>query len=63
MVVSEKALFSVSEGASYLGLGRSKFLQLVYEHRIGSCVIGRRRLIFKAELDRFVAELAQDAAQ
>jgi excisionase family DNA binding protein len=43
-VKGDKILVSVSEGASLLSLGRSKFLDLTYDGSIPSIKVGRRRL-------------------
>jgi excisionase family DNA binding protein len=44
------------EGAHRVGLGKTKFRELLNSGEIGSFYVGRRRLIPVSELERFVAE-------
>jgi excisionase family DNA binding protein len=48
----EPLLTSIEGGARMLGLGRSKTLQLVYAGEIESVLIGRRRLLKIASINR-----------
>jgi excisionase family DNA binding protein len=50
------ALVDTDSGARFVGLGRSKFLELVYSGQIGSIKVGTRRLIPVTELERWVRE-------
>lgn len=57
-----RVLYTVTEVASLLGLGRSKTYELVMSGIIDSVTIGRSRRISAAELARFVNELRQGGA-
>jgi excisionase family DNA binding protein len=50
-------LVSTAEGARRIGVGKTKFFELLKEEQIKAVRIGRRTLIPTAELDRFVAGL------
>lgn len=54
--MSEKAAFSVAEGCAYIGTSRPTFYRLMDEGVLRSFHIGRRRLVLKADLDRFIRE-------
>jgi excisionase family DNA binding protein len=56
VVPVEPALLGVAEAARYLGLGRTEVFILLREQRIRSIKRGRRRLVPRSELDRFVQE-------
>lgn len=45
---------SDTEGARRVGLGKTKFRELLNEGKIRSFYVGRRRLIPVAELERFI---------
>jgi excisionase family DNA binding protein len=49
-------LLSVEEAARCLSVGRSEVFAMIREGRIRSIKRGRRRLIPKSELDRFVQQ-------
>ena len=51
-----KAALSVDEAARYLGIGRAHLYRLMDSRRIRGCHIGRRRLLLRSELDRYLAE-------
>lgn len=53
----DKMLLSIPEAVELTGLGRSKFLELVYGGRIRSVLVGRRRFILPDALRAFVASL------
>ena len=50
-------LYRVTEAAELLGIGRTNVYYLMNEGRLGSVRIGSRRLIPRAALESFVAEL------
>jgi excisionase family DNA binding protein len=50
-------LVSTREGARRIGVGKTKFFELLKDERIKAVRIGRRTLIPTVELDRFVAGL------
>lgn len=52
----EAAAFNVADGAAYVGLGETRFRELLRTNEIKSKVWGRRRIIAKAELDRWLSE-------
>lgn len=54
-----KIAFSPAEAAAAVGLGRSKFYELIREGRITTKKSGSRTLITVAELKRFVDDLPQ----
>jgi len=54
-----RLLVPVPEAAQLLGIGRTRTWQLIYEGRLKAVRIGRRTLIPRAELERFVRELAE----
>ena len=51
---AEKAAFSVDEGCNYIGQSRPTFYRLMDQGEIPSFHIGRRRMVLKKELDRFL---------
>jgi len=61
MNVRERLLVSVPEAAQLLGIGRTKVWSLIYTRRLKAVRIGRRTLIPRAELERFVRELEEEA--
>jgi excisionase family DNA binding protein len=52
---SAPILFSVLEAARSCGIGRTKLLELVAAGEIRTIRIGKRRLVPRAELERYVA--------
>lgn len=50
-------LLTVEEAAELLRLGRTRTFELVMRGNIQSVKIGRRRLVVREGLDRYVAEL------
>ncbi len=56
VVEIEPALLNVTEAARYLACGRTTLFMILREGRIRSIRRGRRRLIPRSELDKFVAE-------
>jgi excisionase family DNA binding protein len=63
MNVRERLLVPVPEAAQLLGIGRTKTWQLIYTRRLKAVRIGRRTLIPRAELERFVRELEEEEAR
>ena len=57
----DKVLLSIAEAMQLTGLGRSKFLSLVYAGKISSVTVGRRRFIRPDALRSWVASLQEDA--
>jgi excisionase family DNA binding protein len=51
-------LLSEEETADLLGLGRTHTYELVMSGKIASVKIGRRRLVIRAELQRFIERLS-----
>jgi excisionase family DNA binding protein len=56
VVEVQPALLSVEEAARYLSIGRSEIFKMLREGRIRSIKRGRRRLVPKSELDKFIRE-------
>jgi excisionase family DNA binding protein len=56
VVEVQPVLLRVEEVAKALGIGRSEVFRLLREERLRSVKVGRRRLIPRAELDKFVRE-------
>ena len=56
----EKLLLTVPESAARLGLGRSKFYELLQSGQIKPVRIGRAVRIQAAELERFVERLQRE---
>ena len=54
-----KIAFSPAEAAAAVGLGRSKFYELIRAGKIAAKKSGSRTLITVAELQRFIDELPQ----
>jgi len=59
---SDKLVYSVTEAAEALSIGRTLVFQLLRTGELGSIKIGHRRLITRADLDAFIASLRSDAA-
>ncbi|MHB1209563.1 MAG: helix-turn-helix domain-containing protein [Acidimicrobiales bacterium] len=53
-------LVSVEQAAAILGIGRTRFFDLVMSHAVTSVKIGRRRLIVRSSLSEFVERLVSD---
>jgi len=49
-------LYSATEAAVRLGVGRTTLYALLASGQLGSVSIGRRRLIPDSELERFIAD-------
>ena len=62
MEQEDKLAFSVTEMAELLGIGRSKAYELVRSGTIPSLRLGRRIVIPKLALSRFLAECAYQNA-
>jgi excisionase family DNA binding protein len=54
--------YSVDEAARVLGVSRRTVYELIAEGRLHSAKLYARRLVTRAELERFLAELASGAA-
>ncbi len=59
----EKAAFSIEGGCRYLDVSRPTFYRLMDQGLISSFHIGRRRLVLRADLDRFIQERLAEAAE
>jgi excisionase family DNA binding protein len=53
---AERAALSVEEAFTYIGIGRAHFYRLMDQRTIPSFHIGRRRLVLREDLDRFLQE-------
>ncbi len=56
----EPVLLSVDQAAKAVGLGKSKFYELLLSGQLKSMKIGRRRLISQLALNEFVEGLSDD---
>lgn len=56
MIVVERAALGVEEAVRYLGVARATLYRLMDSGTIRSFHIGRRHLLLKAELDRYIAQ-------
>lgn len=54
--------YSIDETAVALGVSRRTIYDLISDGRLTSAKIGARRVISHSELERFLAELASEAA-
>ena len=55
--MSDQLLYSITDAAARLGVGRSLMYEMLGDGRLFTVKIGRRRLVPAEELERFVAEL------
>jgi excisionase family DNA binding protein len=62
-VIGPPLLLTVEEAATSLRIGRTRTYQLVMAGRIQSVKLGRRRLVVRAGLERFVHELAGETGE
>jgi excisionase family DNA binding protein len=60
IIGSLSLLVSVEQAAAILGIGRTRFFDLVMSHAVASVKIGRRRLIVRSSLAEFVERLVRD---
>ena len=51
-------LLKVEDAARLLGVGRTTFFELIGQGRIQTVRVGRRRLVVRAGLERFVEEIS-----
>jgi excisionase family DNA binding protein len=56
VTVNERSTLNVPEAAALLGIGLSKFWQMVQAGEVPSIRAGKRRLIPKAALDEWIHE-------
>ncbi|WP_409567513.1 helix-turn-helix domain-containing protein [Methylobacterium sp. J-030] len=56
-------LLSVSEACATLGIGRTRFYELLNSQALRAVKLGRRRLIRSDELDRLIQALTANAAE
>ena len=55
-------LLTISQVASLLNLGRTTTYELIMSNRIKSVKLGRRRLIPRESVDKYVAELSDESS-
>jgi excisionase family DNA binding protein len=55
-------LLQIPEAAASLGLGKTKFWELVHDGRIEVVRIGRRALVARSELERFAESLSSTSS-
>jgi len=55
--MSNELAVSVLEAARRASLGRTKFLELLKDGSVPSCLIGGRRIVRTADLEKYVASL------
>lgn len=55
-----REVFSPSEAADYLGIGRTTLYSLIADGQIRSLKIGRLRKVRRADLDSYVNELVEE---
>jgi excisionase family DNA binding protein len=53
------ATFSIAQAVRFLGIGRSTLYKIIKEGRLPVRKLGRRTLIMRDDLDRFIATLPQ----
>lgn len=58
---TEKAAFSVEEAGIYLGTSRPTVYRLMDSGGLPSIHIGRRRLVLKEDLDKFIQDRKAEA--
>ncbi len=54
----DKLTYSVQEVSEALGIGRTLTFDLMREGKLPSIKIGRRRLVARRDLERFIEEMA-----
>jgi excisionase family DNA binding protein len=54
------AALSIAEAAAYLNVSRATLYRLLGSGAFRSCSIGRRRVVLRSELDRFLQERMED---
>ena len=59
--IEGKAALSVEEGSTYIGISRSTLYRLMDQGAMPVFHIGRRRLILREHLDRFLQERLAEA--
>lgn len=60
MKTTDREVFSPTEAADYLGIGRTTLYSLLAEGRVRSLKIGRLRKVRRADLDSYVNELVEE---
>ena len=55
----QKLAYSVAEGAAAVGLGRTKFIELINEGAIRTVRVGRRVLVPRSALEDFIQSQAE----
>jgi excisionase family DNA binding protein len=57
--MQESAAFSIAQTVRFLGIGRSTLYMIIKDGRLPVRKLGRRTLIMRDDLDRFIATLPQ----
>jgi excisionase family DNA binding protein len=57
----ERAALSIDEAYTYLGIGRAHLYRMMEEGLLPSFHIGRRRLILREDLDKFLRDRKAEA--
>ncbi len=55
--VGRPIVVCVEEAAALLGIGRTLAYQLVLAHELRSVKVGRRRLVIRASIEKYVSRL------
>jgi excisionase family DNA binding protein len=58
-IAEHDELVTVEEAADLLKIGRTKTFELLRSGRLGSALIGRRRVVSRRAIDRFIEALTQ----
>ncbi len=58
-VTELKLAYSVKEAAALLSIGPDAVYELLHTRRLASAKVGRRRIISRSELERFLVEESQ----
>ena len=59
---TDRLAYGIAEAGAVLGIGRSSMYQLISEGKIATVSIGRRRLVLRAELERFAKRTGLEVA-
>lgn len=61
-ILTEKAAFGVDASCQYLEVGRPTFYRLMDSGAIRNFHIGRRRMVLREDLDKFLQERLAESA-
>jgi excisionase family DNA binding protein len=59
MPVSERRTLHMHEAIDYSGLGRTRLYEFIRAGQIEAMTVGKRRLIFRESLDKFLTPKSQ----